>query len=88
MLNILLSCTYVLFKYTESVRSWCDGSSDLCLVVDPFSYFSFSPVSTTGVTKAVDGHIKERLLLIGVADVAIAGFLSCRVVLYHISDAI
>ena len=27
-----------------SVRSWCDGSSDLSFMVDPLNYFSFLPV--------------------------------------------
>ena len=30
--------------YGKSVRSWCDGSLDRSLMVDPLSYFSFQPV--------------------------------------------
>ena len=29
---------------SESVHSWCDGSSDRSFMVDPLSYFSFQPV--------------------------------------------
>ena len=57
----------------KSVRSWCDGSSDRSLMVDPLSYFSFQPVLHDWCTKGrgmcypVCGvmHIKEPLLLIG-----------------------
>ena len=37
----------------KNVRSWCDGMSDRSFMVDPLSYFSFQPCSTTGVTKVV-----------------------------------
>ena len=33
--------------------SWCAGSSDRSFTVDPLSYFSFQPVSMTGVTNTV-----------------------------------
>ena len=38
-----------IYAYTHTareryVRSWCDGSSDRFLVVNPLSYFSFQPV--------------------------------------------
>ena len=58
---------------SESVRSWCDGSSDLSFMVDPLIYFSFQPVFHDWYNKGrvmcypVCGmvHIKEPLLLIG-----------------------
>ena len=61
----------------NSVRSWCDGSSDRSLMVDPLSYFSFQTVfydwcnKGHGMCYLVCGmvHIKEPLLLI-------SGFLS------------
>ena len=56
----------------KSVRSWCDGSSDRSVMVDPFGYFSFQPVPHNwynkgrGMCYPVCGmmHIKEPLLLI------------------------
>ena len=55
----------------ESVRSWCDGSSDRSFM-DPLSYFSFQPVlhdwcnKGRGMCYPVCGmvHIKDPLLLI------------------------
>ena len=32
-----------LFFHGESVRSWCDGSSNRSFMVDPLRYFSFQP---------------------------------------------
>ena len=57
----------------NSVRSWCDGSSDRSFMVDPLSYFSFQPVlhdwfnKGCGMCYPVCGmvHIKEPLLVIG-----------------------
>ena len=57
----------------QSVRSWCDGSSDRSFMVDPLNYFSFQPVLHDWYTKGcgmcypVCGmvHIKEPLLLFG-----------------------
>ena len=58
---------------SKSIRSWCDGSSDLSFMVDPMSYFSFQPVlrdwcnKSRGMCYPVCGmvHIKEFLMLIG-----------------------
>ena len=58
---------------SESVQSWCDGSSDRSFMVDPLSYFSFQPVlhdwcnKGCGMCYPVCGmvHIKDPLLLIG-----------------------
>ena len=54
-------------------RSWCDGSSNRSLVVNPLSYFSFQPVLHDWYTKdcgmcyPVCGieNIKEPFLLLG-----------------------
>ena len=56
----------------KSIRSWCDGSSDRSLMVDPLGYFSFQPVPHDWCNKGRDlcyslcgmMHIKELLLLI------------------------
>ena len=49
-------------------HSWCNGSSDRFLMMDPLSYYSFQPVSMTGKTKAmicsilsVEGMYKRTL---------------------------
>ena len=55
----------------NSVYSWCDGSSDKSITVDPLGYFSFQPVLNWCI-KGCDMcypvcrmmHIKEPLLLI------------------------
>ena len=55
-----------------SIHSWCDGSSDRYLMVDPLSYFSFQPVLHNWCNKGYGMcppicrmvHIKEPLLLI------------------------
>ena len=57
---------------SNSVRSWCDGSSDRSLMVDPLSYFSFQPVLHDWCNKGCGMcypvcwmmHVKEPLLLI------------------------
>ena len=56
----------------NSIRSWCDGSSDRSSMEDPLSYLSFQPVlhdwcnKGRGMCYPVCGmvHIKEPLLLI------------------------
>ena len=56
----------------NSVRSWCDGSSDRSLMADPLSYFSFQPLLHDWCNKGRGMcypvcrmmHIKEPLLLI------------------------
>ena len=61
----------------KSVRSWCDGSSDWCFMVDLLSYFSFQPVlhdwcnKGHGMCYPVCGMMHIR-----VAHLAAAGFLS------------
>ena len=57
----------------KSIRSWCDGSLDWSLMVDPLSFLSFQPVlhdwcnKGCGMYYSVCGvmHIKEPFLLIG-----------------------
>ena len=53
--------------------SWCDGSSDRFVMVNPFSYFTFQPVFRNWCIYkgrgecylvCVIGHIKDPLLLI------------------------
>ena len=56
-----------------SVCSWCDGSSDRSLMVDPLSYFSFQPVlhNICGKGRGMCYHVcemvhlRDPLLLIG-----------------------
>ena len=82
----------------NSVRSWCDGSSDRSVMVESLGYFSFQPMlhdwcnKGRGMCYHVCGmvHIKEPLLLIGKSSpCGGSGFpLTIRVVLYHMSDAI
>ena len=54
------------FPRRNSVRSWCDGSSDRSFMLDLLSYFSFQPMLHNWCYP-VSGmmHIKEPLLLIG-----------------------
>ena len=76
----------------QSIYSWCDGSSDRSLMVDPLSYFSFHPVLHDWCTKGCgmcypvcDGAYKRTLAVNRrvAPEVAAAGFLSDQVVLHH-----
>ena len=85
MVDLLPLTTFL--NQPDIIGSWCDGSSDWSLLVDPLSYYSFEPVhhdwsnKGCGIRYPVDGmvHIKDLLLLIKkVAYVVVAvGFLSC-----------
>ena len=92
-----LSSDFQITPKIKSVLSWCDGSSNQYLMVDPLSYFSLQPVlhdwcnKGCGMSYPVCGmmHIKEPLLLINksspcgssVFPISLSG-------LYHMSDAI
>ena len=69
----ILYCVNSMYVCGESVRSWCDGSSDRSFVVDRLNYFSFQPVHHDWFNISRDMyypvcgvmHITESLLLIG-----------------------
>ena len=74
--TFLYSCLNPGVRFSSVVRvfhSWCDGSSDRSLIVEPLSIFLFQPVlhdwfiKGCGMCYPVCGmvHIKEPLLLIG-----------------------
>ena len=72
MLVTLIARRSEMYLCGKSIRSWRNRLSDRSFMVDPLSYFSFQPVSTTGETghgmcHPVCGmvYIKEPLLLIG-----------------------
>ena len=92
--SICYSSCGVLAITRNSLRSWCDGSSDRSFMVDPLSYFTFQPLFHVWCNKGCGMcyhvcrmvRIKEPLLLTKKSSPC--GARQLRACLYHKSDAI